>query len=137
MNYDQQSAEGKLSVRATTAGGVLPVPGATVTVRSAEGEEDFLQVAYTDENGRTPVFLLHTPPAATSLSPGIPHPYATYTVRVESDGFFSYESRNVPVFAGVHSIQTADLIPRSPYGDGRPPAGATDFSTSQTLAGGE
>ena len=139
MNYEQQGARtgGSLLVQVTTAGGAFPVRDAAVTVRTAGGGEGaFLQTAYTDESGRTPVFALDTPPASASLSPGAPSPYATYDIRVERDGFFLHENRNAPVFAGVYSIQNVDLIPVSPYGGNRPPAGSTEFSSEQSLNGG-
>lgn len=138
MNQEQQRTRtgGSLLVQVTTAGGAFPVRGAAVTVRTAGGEGTFLQTAYTDESGRTPVFALDTPPASTSLSPGSPSPYATYDIRVERDGFFLHENRNAPVFAGVYSIQNVDLIPVSPYGGNRPPAGSTEFSSEQSLNGG-
>lgn len=127
-------ASGSLIVRTFTAQGALPVEGAAVTVRSAgEGGTPFLQTVYTDESGRTPILILDTPPAASSLSPGGARPYATYDIRVEKDGFFLHENHAVPVFSGVFSIQNAELIPLSPYGNGTPPVGSTDFSSQQSL----
>ena len=73
---------------------------------------------------------------SASLSPGIRNPYATYDIRVEREGFFVHENRNAPVFSGIYSIQNVDLIPLSPYGGDRPPAGSTDFSSEQSLNGG-
>ncbi len=139
MNYEQQGARtgGSLIVQVTTAGGAFPVQGAAVTVRATgEGGMPFLQTVYTDGSGRTPILELDTPPASSSLSPGIRNPYATYDIRVEREGFFVHENRNAPVFSGIYSIQNVDLIPLSPYGGDRPPAGSTDFSSEQSLNGG-
>ena len=52
---------------------------------------------------------------------------------IEKDGFYLHENRAVPVFSGVVSIQNAELIPLSPYGNGVPPVGSTDFSSEQSL----
>lgn len=126
---------GILAVRVYTAGGALPVAGATVTVSAEDGEEDFLRVLYTDESGKTPPLNLAAPPASASLSPGGARPYAIYRIRVESNGYYPHENRRVPVFAGVRSVQGVELIPRSPYGD-VPPVGSTDLTSEQTLEEG-
>ena len=127
-------ASGSLIVRTVTAQGALPIEGAAVTVRSSgEGGTPFLRTVYTDESGRTPILTLDTPPVASSLSPGGVRPYATYDIRIEKDGFYLHENRAVPVFSGVVSIQSAELIPLSPYGNGVPPVGSTNFSSEQSL----
>lgn len=130
-------ASGTLAVQIFTAGGALPVEGAAVTVRSGDGEEgSFIRTLYTDESGRTPPLALETPPASGSLSPGGIRPYAVYNVRVEREGFYPHENRNVPIFAGVTSVQSVEMIPLSPYGGGVPPVGSTDLSSGQSLNGG-
>lgn len=126
--------KGILTVIARTGGGALPVAGAAVTVRPLTEGGSPIRTVYTDESGRTPPLPLNAPPAATSLSPGRPRPYAVYEIIVEKDGFYLHRNQNAPVFSGVSSMQYAELIPRAPYGDGAPPAGNTDFYTGQALS---
>jgi hypothetical protein len=48
-------------------------------------------------------------------SPDEKTPYATYTIEVYATGYYPYEATNVPIFAGVTSLQSAPLIPLSAY----------------------
>ena len=126
---------GYLTVVVRTASGALPIEGATVTVESDEEGGRFIRTLYTNESGRTPLLQLETPAAAGSLAPGGVRPYAIYNIRVEKDGYYPHENRGAPVFAGVTSVQGVEMIPLSPYGDGTPPVGSTDFSSGQSLDG--
>ena len=59
-------------------------------------------------------------------------------VRITKDGYYTHENSGVPVFAGVTSVQPAELIPFSLYGqDGARPDGNLFFSSAQTLDGEE
>lgn len=103
--------EGGLSVRVTTVRGLYPVEGAQVSVfTGAGGNETVLQTAVTDQNGKTTVFRLPTPPKGLSESAGqSERPYAEYSVSVKADGYREQIHRNVPVFPEVLSVQSADL----------------------------
>ena len=126
-------ANGFLIVTVRTAGGALPIEGATVTVESGEEGGSFIRTLTSDQSGRTPIIALDTPAASGSLTPGGIRPYALYNIRVEKEGYYVHENRGAPVFAGVTSVQGAEMIPLSPYGDGTPPAGSTAFTSGQSL----
>ena len=129
----QARQTGTLTVVVNTAGGALPVPGAQVTVRSLE-EDGFLRVLTTDENGRTPTLILEAPPTANSLAPGGTRPYAVYSVTVAKDGFYTNENKEVPLFAGVNSVQPAELLPLPPFeSEEIQPMQNTIFSAGQQL----
>ena len=121
----EYSAVGALIVSVHTAGGALPVPQAQVTVRLSERERSgVLTVVYTDASGNTPRISLPAPPAASSEVPGAAVPYARYTIEVEKNLFFPRSFSEVPIFAGITSVQPVNLIPRTEYsGESTPPYG--------------
>ncbi len=121
----EYSSGGTLIVSVYTAGGALPIPGAQVTVRFSDRENaGVLTVLYTDSSGNTPRIPLPAPPAAASVVPGSAVPYAKYTVEVENEGFYPRTFSEVPVFAGITSVQPVNLLPRTEYpGESTPPTG--------------
>ena len=139
MPYQAPSAAmseyGTLLVRVSTAGIAFPVEGADVRIDGSE--EENREVHYlltTDRSGLPERVLLPTPPAAFSLSPGNPKGFADYNVQVFKDGFYPVLLRNVPVFSGITSIQTVELIPWPSYNkDEYPPISVLDFSESEPL----
>ena len=115
------SGMGYLIVRASTAGGAIPLEGATVKIWrdfpvSEESTEpkihngDVHRVLLTDRDGNTPRISLITPPREISYTPG-GIPYAYYHIDVTADGFYPQEFIRVPIYDGITSIQNAYLIP--------------------------
>ena len=103
---------GFLQVLVRTAKESLPVPSAEVLIESPTLSRGLL----TDKSGRTEAVPLPTPAAAASLSAGGKDPFALYRVTVKKDGFYTQTTENVPVFAGVTSLQPVTLIGRAEYG---------------------
>lgn len=128
---------GTLIISARTAGNALPVESASVTVTGAEeSNRDFVRTLTTDISGLTPPISLPAPAKADSLAPGNGRPYAIYNIRIVRDGYYVHENKNAPVFAGVTSIQPAELIPLAPYNPSTThPRGNTIFISEQTLDG--
>jgi hypothetical protein len=98
------------------------VPDATVHIY--EYAEDFdterTDIIYslrTDNSGRTEKIALDAKDKELSQSPGNVKPYTTYNITVEKDGFYASEKINVPIFQGITSIQTAEMIPLSEFSD--------------------
>lgn len=104
--------EGYLRVAALTGDGAFPVPGAhvTITVRR-NGTEHLAYLLITDESGETPTVSLPAPDAALSQSPENKDPFTTAEIRIFANGYFRAQLKNVPVFAGITSVQTVQLIP--------------------------
>ena len=120
--------EGALIVRAVTAGGALPVEGASVTVYGADAAtKDVRFQSLTDLSGQSAKLTLPAPSASLSRVPGNATPYASYDITVQKDGYYLHKSFGVPVFADVVSVQTVELIPQS-YSGG-------EFSTPNTFDG--
>lgn len=106
---------GTLSVRAYTAGGALPVKNATVRIIGAEeGNRDVSFSLKTDVDGTTAQIRLPAPSASLSQSPNPAQtPFAVYDIEITAPGFFSKRIYNVPVFAGINSLQQINMIPES------------------------
>jgi hypothetical protein len=106
------TGEGFLRVAVQTGEGAFPVDGASVTVLvRRDGKQELAYLLRTDESGETPRVSIPAPPAAESQQPQDAQPFTTADVRVFANGYFRAEMRNVPVFAGITSLQTFQLIP--------------------------
>lgn len=105
---------GFLQVLVRTAGESLPVEGANVLVEGAPLSRRLL----TDKSGRTEQIPLPAPPVSNSLTAGSEAPFALYRVTVEKEGFYRQVTENVPIFAGVFSLQPITLIGLAEYGSG-------------------
>ncbi len=109
---------GKLIVRARTAGGTIPVEGAMVYIRSyindAGDESDVIFSLRTNVDGETATVELPAPPRQNSLIPDSEgNEYSGYNVEVRKNGYYTVENIDVPIFEGITSIQTAELIPHN------------------------
>ncbi len=103
---------GKLLAVVTTVRTLYPVPNAKVTVFSGDYRDmNVIDTAFTDQSGRTRFFSLPTPEKQLSLeSANTVIPYAVYNLRIEADGYVDNIHLNVPVFSGVTSIQSSNLM---------------------------
>ena len=111
----EYTSAGTLIVSVFTAGGAVPIEGATVTVSGGENNGGVLRVLTTDQSGNTPKITLPAPPAYTSESPGYTAPFAKYNVEIQKENFYPRNFINVPVFSDTTSIQPANLIPKTEY----------------------
>lgn len=118
------TGQGRLVFQITTAGGAIPLSGATVTLRRSrpaaegggfpDGGGDVISVLYSGEDGKTETLTLPAPARGYSLEPardGAPIPYALYNADVSMEGFYAQSYLRIPVFDGITSIQRASLIP--------------------------
>ncbi|MBQ8397353.1 MAG: hypothetical protein IJX53_04020 [Clostridia bacterium] len=119
MNDQSMTGTGYLIVRVTTAGGAIPLGGATVVVRGNTPEQSgVIYTQVTDRDGRSGKMPLPTPPAGNSSAPGGGTAYATYNIDVSSPGYYSNTYQNVPIFDRITALQPAELIPLSANGQG-------------------
>ena len=121
MYNDDSRGLGYMIVRVTTARGAIPLENAIVTVsdyapESESGRGDVIAVYKTDRSGVTKKFALPAPSRSLSMSPGNGKSYQTYNVSVSKEGYYSQNYINAPVFDGITSIQSADMIPLSDNG---------------------
>lgn len=103
---------GYIIVKATTASGALPVERAIVTVRDLD--DRIISVSFTDGSGLTPKIKVLTPPKSNSQSPGMElPPFYAYNIDTDKEGYISVRDVDVPVYPGITSVQTVELIPLS------------------------
>ena len=102
---------GTLRVFVQTANGSLPVEGARVLIEGAVSKE-----LITDRSGLTDRTSLPTAPREESLRSGTANPFTSYRVRVEKEGFYPHTTENVPIFAGVESLQPVNLVGIAEFG---------------------
>ncbi len=103
-----ETSFGWLQVTARSADSALPVEGASVMVLRRNGTETTLvQTLLTDESGKTPKIQLPAPAITTNPM----QPFSVYTVKIHRPGYIRLESRNVPIFPGVTSVQPFAMIP--------------------------
>lgn len=119
---------GRLTVRAYTAGGGLPVEGAKVTLKGLDekGEEKTVELI-TDKSGNTKTVDLPAPLSGNSLTPdNASRPYSIYDLTVEKEGYYTKRVSGVTVFSGINSLQLINMIPLSEGGVSEYPRGSID-----------
>ena len=113
---ENTNSVGYLIVNVSTARGAIPLEGAAVTVYYEVPENtSVFAVMSTDRSGKTQKIELPAPSRELSETPGNTKPYATYTVAVEKDGYYSVTNVGVPIFDGVTSIQPVEMLPLAEY----------------------
>ena len=124
-----QTSVGYLIVEATAAEGALPIEGAVVSVTAPPPSESISISVETDRSGRTERLSLPTRAGYYSMTPDEKYPYSTYTVHVYATGYYPFVATNVPIFAGVTSLQSAPLIALAAYdSENVYPNGNTSFN---------
>ena len=114
MNNSNTENIGYLVVRVSTARGAIPLEDATVSIRgTTEASSDIIYSLETNESGLTPRLPLPTPPRENSLSPSQDTPYSLWSISVFKKGYVSASYEGVPVYSGITSIQSAELVPLS------------------------
>lgn len=108
-------SSGTLRIRAYTAGGALPVKGATVRITGAGEDNGLLSYSLvTDRDGQTEAVTLPAPSVNYSLLPNPTElPYSTYDVVITAPGYITKRIRGLTVFSGVNSVQLINMIPGS------------------------
>ena len=114
MNNASTESIGYLVVRVSTARGAIPLENATVSVRGSTAQNSGIVYSLeTDMSGLTPRLPLPTPPKSNSLTPDQDTPYSLWNIDVYMKGFTTERYSNVPVYSGITSVQSAELIPLS------------------------
>ncbi|MGN0641900.1 MAG: hypothetical protein ACI4JJ_02025 [Huintestinicola sp.] len=104
---------GFLQVEVFTANGGYPVPGAVVIIkRDIQGGAALVRVLTTNRSGKTPTIALPAPSERYSQYPqeGV-RPFAEYDITVSKRGYFTISDINMPIFAGIKTVQPIEMIP--------------------------
>lgn len=114
MNNSSTENLGYLIIRVSTARGAIPLENATVTVRGSTPQNSgVIYSLETDISGLTPKLPLPAPPRSNSLAPNGETPFSLWNIDVFSKGFITAHYSNVPVYSGITSVQSAELVPLS------------------------
>lgn len=114
----QQENLGTLKVQAYTARRTRPVEGATVVISRStpEGQQEIVTLT-TDNSGITETISLPGVPASLTEVPGLDLSHYfneySYDIEVTHPDYVSVLFKNVPIFGGIHSIQSIDLVPKA------------------------
>ena len=118
---------GFLTVQTVTANGALPVENAIVNIYEygKEADTNAIYSLRTDASGKTDKVALDALSSSLSLTPEDKKPYTTYTLTVHRDGYYESEKVNIPIFQGITSLQTVNLIPLAEFSN--PYSATPDF----------
>lgn len=115
----EDTAEGTLIISAGYGNRAYPLPDvrAEIYVPTEEDSPDapreiLYAVRQTNADGIAPPLRIPAPDAALSESPGSTVlPYSLVRIRVFRDGFAPQEALQVPIFAGIRSLQYFEMVP--------------------------
>ena len=110
MNY---SSKGKLQIKATSAGGALPVEGVNIRITGTdEGNIGTDRSVLTGRDGLTPIVTLPAPNPKLSQKQGSPEQvYSLYDVYAYKEGYYPKKITGVTIFGDVRSLLTLNMIP--------------------------
>lgn len=122
-NSKDMAGIGGLMVNVTSARGLYPVSGASVTVFTGDGDNrKIIAEVITDASGKTPLIPLPAPSVRFSESPDpAERPYAYYNIYTVADGFVENYNYNAAVFDKTTSIQNVNLEPLTTSVEGNRP----------------
>ena len=108
---------GLLQVRVATGNSAIPLTQATVVISRAVGDgEQLVRILKTDNDGRTETIELPTYNRIGSESPNdVTAKFTLYNIYIDYPGYYPSRSMGVPIFGGVTSTQTFELIPLSEF----------------------
>ena len=99
----------------------LPVEGAVITVIKREnGRQEIVGKRTTDKNGLIAPITIPAPDEALSMEPSDAVVFSTVDVRVDKEGFYTVEIKDVQIFGGQTTVVDTPLIPlpdNQNYGD--------------------
>lgn len=108
----EEQGKGFITINVRTAGGAIPVEGASITIKTSAGiNSTVIAVTFTDSGGASDIIALPAPSRANSQTPGQEPVCSFYTIDTDRTGYYSVVNNNVPVFDGITSIQEVLLIP--------------------------
>lgn len=106
---EEEVPNGYLKVITRTGNDALPMAGVMVSVTEQVGMDTILRyMGKTNESGETERISL--PAAATPEKDAVPY-FRQYDVSVYREGYFRIESRGLPIFSGITSLQKFSMIP--------------------------
>lgn len=111
---------GRMRVRVVTGDSSVPLPSASVVVtRQTPDGEELIRILTTDNDGLTPEIELPTYNRLESESPDNEGAkFTIYNIYTEYSGYLPAKSIGVPIFGGVTSVQTFEMVPTPEFYSG-------------------
>lgn len=109
------SATGYIQVRAYASRAVIPIAGATIAVRTPQG--DLIAARLTNRSGMLdePI-AISVPDLQAGLEPGTGViPYALVSIHARAENYEQIEAENVQVFPDTVTTQNLELIPLAEF----------------------
>ena len=124
----EDTAAGTLVISAGYGNRAYPLAGVRAEIYApSEDEEDswtLYALRQTDESGTAMPLTVPAPDATLSETPGSNVlPFSIVRIRVFREGFAPQEAENVPIFAGIRSLQYFEMVPLSEGETYAPPGG--------------
>jgi len=106
---------GNILSYAYTSAGRIPLSDVVIRIlqQTTGGTEDLVSVQITDQDGKTTMVSVETPPLADSQSPGTERPFSSVTMTAEIPGYEHIRVENVQVFPNTETVQYFQMIPLS------------------------
>ncbi len=102
---------GSLEVFVTSSLGMIPVPGATVSISYSGDPDAVVQTLTTDSSGQTEVVNLPSPPLSYSQEPGEGQPYSEYNIVITAPGYEPVSITGTEILPNVIALQPVQMIP--------------------------
>lgn len=130
---ETDSQTGELTALVTTLRSIYPVANAKVTVFTGNPDNmNVIDTDFTDQSGRSKRFVLSAPKKDLSQSSGASDkPYSSYNMLVQADGYIDNIHLNIPVFSGVNSLQSSNMMLYDTAGENK---GPQIFDESQSFS---
>lgn len=117
QSLEDMKGSGYIKAEITTAGGAVPIEGASVIITKREGDRTLLiRMLTTDASGSTELVALPAPDIVYSETPDPESkPFSEYIMSIYAEGFYAVPEIIVPVFTTVKSIQPVSLVPLAQF----------------------
>ncbi len=107
---NEYSEYGFLQVGVAMGEKAYPLENAVVVItQKTSFGQSAVNVSLTDKSGKTPVITLPAP--ESSEKDGANIPFSTYTAEIFLEGFYTVKNENVPIFSGITSLLTVNMVP--------------------------
>lgn len=108
----QSPFQGELQISVISSIGLIPIPGAVITISYTGDPQQTLITLTTDESGQTPSIPLPAPDIEYSLEPEqIIQPYSEYNIQVRAEGYYPVLVTGTEILAGELALQPIRLTP--------------------------
>lgn len=107
-----RNSYGRLRIEVSSGNHANPIEDALIVVTRGSGtDKDLIGILLTDSSGETQTLEISAPSRELSESPSNRRVNAVVDIIAYKKGYYEVENRNVPIFSGVTSIQSVNMVP--------------------------